>query len=128
MFKEATRRKLRFNSINGVLSVEDIWDLPLTSEKKDSLNKQAKSLNRELKASEEESFVEAPTKENAILQLKFDIVKEVIKDRLAEKAARKNAADIKARKELLNGAIERKQHAALEDMSIEDLEAQRDSL
>lgn len=128
MFKEATRRKLRFSTENGVLSVEDIWDLPLTSEKKASLDKLAKSINRELKNNEEESFVETPSKANATLQLKFDVVKAVIKDKLEEREARKNAADKKARKELLNGVIERKQNAALEDMSLEDLEKERNAL
>lgn len=128
MFKEATRRKLRFNTMNGVLSVEDVWDLPLVSEKKASLNKLAKDLNRALKDSAEESFVEAPTKENAVLQLKFDIVKAIIKTRLEERDARKTAADRKARKELLNEIIAKKQNIALEDMSLEDLEKERDGL
>lgn len=128
MFKEATRKKLRFNTINGVLSVEDVWDLPLTSEKKASLDRLAKDLNRALKNSEEESFVETPSRENATLQLKFDIVKAIIKVKLDEREARKTAAERKVRKELLNGIISKKQNAALEDKSLEDLEKERDAL
>ena len=128
MFKEATKQKLRFNTVNGVLAVEDVWDLPLTSQKKASLDSLAKDLNRQLKATEEESFVETPTRANATLQLKFEVVKAIIKERIAERDAKRDAADRKARRELLNGVISRKQHAALEDKSLEELEAERDAL
>ena len=128
MFKEATRLKLRFNTEAGNLSVEDVWDLPLTSEKKSSLDKLAKALNKELKNSEEKSFVETPSKANATLQLKFSVVKEIIKVRLDEREARKAAADRKDRKELLNGIILKKENAELETSSLEDLKKMRDSL
>ena len=60
MFEQASRLKLRFTTARGSLSVEDLWDLPLTSTTgKPNLDDIAKSLNRELRAtSEETSFVE----------------------------------------------------------------------
>jgi len=128
MFKEATKQKLRFSTINGLISVEDVWDLPLTSEKKASLDSLAKSLNKELKNSEEESFVETPSKKNATLQLKFDVVKAIIKDRLEEREARKDAAERKRRKELLGDIILKKENAALEGKSIEDLRKEMEAL
>ena len=38
MFEKATRLKVRFNTQNVVLAVEDLWDLPLDSKVKASLN------------------------------------------------------------------------------------------
>ena len=61
MFERATREKFRFNSPQGALSAEDLWDLPLTSDRANraNLNDIAKELNKTLKAkNDEEYFVE----------------------------------------------------------------------
>ena len=31
IFEQATRAKIRYHSPNGLIGVEDLWDLPLTS-------------------------------------------------------------------------------------------------
>lgn len=98
-FEKATRKKLRFNSTSGVLSVEDLWDLPLTG-RGANLDKLAKSLHKELKESEEESFVVKTVRKDSELQLKFDIVKYIIDVKLEEQETAKNRADKKAEKEL----------------------------
>ena len=49
MFERAAKRKLRFTSSKGSLSVEDLYDLSLTS-----LDSIAKGVNRQLKAEAEE--------------------------------------------------------------------------
>ena len=38
IFKQATKLKLRFSSVRGDLTVEDLWDLPLTSKSNLSLD------------------------------------------------------------------------------------------
>ena len=57
MFEQATRNKLRFESTKGPLSVEQVWDAPLTSRNGFSLDDIAKQAKRELDALSEESFV-----------------------------------------------------------------------
>ena len=57
MFEQASRSKFRFNSSQGLLTTEDLWDLPLTSTRYANLNDIAKELNRTLKATAEEDFV-----------------------------------------------------------------------
>ena len=85
IFEQATRRAIRFESAKGDLSVEQLWDLPLQSRNQFDLDTVAKTVNRQLNAVTEESFVsvrENPAKET--LSLKLEIVKHIISVKLQE--------------------------------------------
>ena len=58
MYEYATRNKLRFTSTKGVLSVEQLWDVPPRSQDGFNLDAVAKVANASLKALTEESFVQ----------------------------------------------------------------------
>ena len=128
MFKEASRKKLRFNTNRGLVTVEDLWDMPLTHSTGFSLDEVAKGLNREIKEAGEESFVVEHSTTNKTIELKFDIVKAIIKDRLAEKEAAENAAITKAKKEKIMSIIAKKEEEKLEGESVEDLHKMLDEL
>lgn len=98
-FEQASKMKLRFGTERGSITVEDLWDLPLIANTGLNLDDIAKDLNRDLKESEEESFVVKKNKVNDILELKFSIVKRIIDVKLADVEQKKNAAEIKAKKE-----------------------------
>jgi len=123
MFEKASRLKLRFNSSVGIINVEDLWDLTLTS-----LDSIAKDLNRKIKAEAEESFITVKSKSNTTLELGFDIVKHVIKVKLEEAEVKKLAAEKKARKAQIMELISQKQNEALSAKSLEELQAELDNL
>ena len=123
MFEKASRKKLRFDTAAGNISVEDLWDLPLTSVTGVSLDTLAKSLNKAVKENDEESFVVKKTTLNEVLDLKFSIVKHVIEVRLDEIEQKENAAARKAKKEMIMGIIAEKQTDKLKGTSINKLEA-----
>lgn len=129
MFEKATRQKLRFPSSKGFLSVEELWDLPLQSRSGFDLDSVAKAVNTTLKSSQEESFI-APVenKSNKEAALQMEIVKHVIAVRLAENAAATSAIKRKQEREMLLGILERKQNAALEELSPEEIQARLASL
>lgn len=55
IFEQTSRLKLRFDTTKGMLTAEDLWDLPLTSDAgKANLDDVAQSLHRELKDAETE--------------------------------------------------------------------------
>jgi hypothetical protein len=114
LFEQATRRALRFESPKGALTVEDLWNLPLT---------------RQLKDADEESFVQ-PTvgSKNVELNLKFDVVKHIIAVRVAERDAAAEAEKRRATKQRILELIAEKQDDNLKGKTLEELQAMANSL
>ena len=123
MFEKAARLKLRFESRVGNLSVEDLWDLPLTK-----LNELAKSLNKQIKESKEEDFLEEKTSEDTKTQLKFDIVLHILNTKKAENEAKNQAAAKKAEREKILEILSKKKEDALEKLDEETLNKRLEEL
>lgn len=122
MFEQASKIKLRFDSIRGALNVEDLWTLPLTSKNGMDLDTIAKQVNRKLKDSDdEESFVVTSSGANTLDKLRLDILKHIIQVKLEEREKRAKAAEIKEKKQQILEIIERKQNAELESKDLADL-------
>lgn len=128
LFAKATREKVRFSTTKGDFSVEDLWDLPLSSERNVDLDSIAKKIAKELKDSTEESFVKPVTKNSSILELKLDILKYIIKVKIEENEARKNLAERKAKKEKLLEILAKKEDASLEALTPEEIKKQLEEL
>lgn len=124
-FEFAARKKLRFDSPVGELSVEDIWDLPLTSSAgKPNLDAIAVKLHAQLQtAGGTVSFVNESSNASAteLLQKKFDIVKHVIDDKKAENKARLEAKERAETKKRITEILANRQDKALEGKSDEEL-------
>ena len=130
IFETASRAKLRFESTIGLLSVEHLWDLPLTSKQAgQNLNDLAKGVHAALKDRDEVSFVDVTVdREKTELELKLDILKRIIAVKIEERDMAKKASANAARRERIYAALERKQDEALEEMSEEELKAELKNL
>ena len=117
MFEKATKLKLRYKMPNGVLNTEDLWELKL-----EDLDKLAKSLNKELKESSEESFIKTRSNSDKITELKFEIVKHIISVKLAEKEAKVLAVERANKREQLRELIAQKKLTDMAGKSIAELE------
>ena len=115
MFIAATRKKLRFVTNLGQLSVEDVWDLSL-----EQLDELAKGLRRKVNDAEESFINEVKT--DVALEISFEIVKYVIGVKMEEKAARLQAKKNAARQQQILQILESKKNEALQGKSIEELE------
>jgi hypothetical protein len=115
-FEKASRLKLRFSTNKGELSVEDLWDLSL-----ESLDTIAKVTNKKLKEESEESFIGKKSINNTVLELKMEILKEVISFKLKEKEAKTLRAVKSAKLAQLKELANNKANEQLSGMSLEEI-------
>ena len=129
IFEQATRAKLRFTTPNGMIGIEDLWDLPLTSTgRRANLDDIARVLDTELKSSASVSFVNEVSKTSTTARLAFDVVLHIINVKIGEQKAAQLAADNREKKQRIMAIIERKQSEALSAASIEDLQQMLNAL
>lgn len=123
LFALASRAKLRFDTKQGPLSAEDLWDLPLTSTRTNiaTLDEIAVGLDRQLKEAGTTSFVKKTTKSNDALKLRFDIVLQVIEVRQAEDEAAETQRSNAEKKQQILALIAQKENEALAGESIDKL-------
>jgi len=116
IFERAIRKKLRFNATRGLLTSEDLFDLDLKS-----LDSLAKSVNRAVKANEEESFIEEKTAQASDDELRLEILKHVISAKLAAKDAASKRAANQARVARLKEKLADKEDEALDAKSADEI-------
>lgn len=122
MFEKAIRQKLRFQTDKGLLTVEDLWDLPLTSHHgRTNLDDVARKLHSQLKNDNNVSFVVKEHKSDESVQLAFDVVKHIIDVKLVERDAANLAAATKEKKQQIMQLIVNKEQSALAEMPLDEL-------
>lgn len=121
IFEVATRQKYRF-PYKGSISVEDMWDLPVTA-----LDSVFKTLNAKAKQAQEESLLESKTKEDEETAIKIQIVRHIVGVKQTEALAREKAKENKEMKQRLleiKAAREDKQLEGLSDAELDKLIAE----
>lgn len=122
IFEYATRNKVRF-PFKGMISVEDLWDLPLPN-----LDSIYKTLNKQVKQSEEESLLNTKSNVDTELEVQIAIVKHIVSVKLAEQEAREKARTKREQKQKIMSIIAAKKDEALQNSSIDDLQKMLDEL
>jgi hypothetical protein len=124
IFKQASKKQLRFETSRGQLSVEQLWDLKMTP-----LATLIKFLKDKLSVSDtadDMAFLETTaTEADKTLQLKFDVAKAIYVDKKEERDTVRNKAQDKEHNAKIDALIAQRQDKDLEGMSIEQLEAMR---
>jgi len=128
-FADATRQKFRYETSKGLITTEDLWDLPLEG-KSPCLDEIARNLYKQLKeTAEDESFVKPSKKTpDPVLQHKFVVVKYIIDIRLAERDVAVKAKEAADKKQKILSLIEEKKDESLKQASIEELQQMLNSL
>ena len=115
IFEYATRNKLRF-PYKGSISVEELWDLSLTG-----LDSIYKTLNKQRKVNEEESLLETKSKADTTLEIQIEIIKYIVGVKKQEAADKLLAKERKEKEQKILGIMAKREEAALENASDEEL-------
>lgn len=117
MFETAIRTKMRF-PYKGMISVEDLWDLSLRE-----LDSVFKTLNQQVKQTQDESLLSVKSKEAETLETQISIVRYIVSVKVFEAEAAKQAKEQREKKQKIMELIAAKKEEALGNKSIEELEA-----
>lgn len=125
LFILATRNKYRFQSNVGLLSVEDLWGLPITSQRSEALTLSmlAQNLNAQIKPTEGLEWLETQ-RGNAgqdELKNKLAIIKYIVETRRAEATAHQEAESKAQLLAKLKAEQTRRKEQNLMDQSDEEL-------
>ena len=120
--EKAVREKTRFN-FKGLISVEDLWDLPL-----ESLDSIWCTLESDLEKLPKKSLLATSTKQRDEIEFKQEIIKHIVETKKAEKLANEQAKANATKKQMVLDIIEAKQNDDLKNMSVEELKKLAESL
>jgi len=118
IYKEGLRRKFRFE-FKGLRSIEELCCGDLSLEELDSI---FKSLNVQRRTKSEESLLSKQDPEIFELDLKIEIVRDIVATLLREQAEREETADKAARKQkYLELAAQKKEDELVGNLSADEL-------
>lgn len=129
IFEQALKQKLRFDTVRGNLTTEQLFDLPLQSKSNQAnLDSIAIALDTELKETSQKSFVNNVSPNAAVLELKLEIVKYIIKERMELNKKRVEEQERLSKKQQLLDLINQKEQESLSSKSLEELKAELENL
>lgn len=128
----AVRKNLTFKSPTGELLPQDLFDLPLTSTKVNAatLDGIALALNAELEAAGGKvvSFVKPTPSKVDYTQVKFDIVKAILDEKIAERDAASEAAKKRERAQVIMAELAKRDGEKINTASDAELQAELSTL
>lgn len=128
IFKKGTKLNLRFSSVRGNVSIEDLWVIPMNSGDGFNMEQIAQTAHSELEKLGVKSFTGKSSGKTDVAELRMEIIKEVIADRIAEADAKIDAIKNKQRVAKLEAILMSRKEQADEEMSTEDIEKELEAL
>ena len=126
LYKKAAQVKLRIQTCKGLLSVEDIWGLSLANLDA-SIRSLAPAVKNTQTADSDLDFLssnsETKSEETSLLELSFEILKDVYMTKKEEANAKAKARETKEFNQKIMSLIAEKQENSLKDKSVEELMA-----
>lgn len=130
IFEQATRQKLRFQTVRGTADVETLWQMPLQSPDDYSLDAVGTALVKVIKDFGEDSLLKkhtmtATAKAN---ELRLEVVKHIIDVKLAEAIEREQQAAKSQQLAVLETAMANRKTETLNSLTVEEPQERIDKL
>lgn len=122
-YKEAIRENWKFKTINGLLSVGQLF-----TASDEALIKLEEDLKEEVKLSKKPNRFQKSAKKDKTLKSKLDIVSDVIDTLIAEREEASDILAVKAEEQKLLGLLKEKEDEELKSLSKEELQKKLDKL
>ena len=122
LFAKALKMGLTFSTERGNLSIQQVWQLPLTGNGGFSLKTVSRELLKEVKATQEEDLVTETNSVDADNQLRLDIIKFIIADKKEDEEEKRLSVEKKIKKQKLQELIAQKQDQVNGGKSLEELQ------
>lgn len=123
VFEQASRQKLRYKAKAGLVTTEDLWELPLTQ-----LDTMAVAVNEQINAVNKGSFLKPKQAADETLSLTLQVLIYIMTVRQQEAADARAIAEKKAQKAKLLEILGSKQEQKLQNLSEEELLAKINAL
>ena len=122
IFEQASRKALRFQTIKGELTVEQLWQLNLDKGEV-NLYQLATELVADVnsKPQKELSFFKKKTNKNELAELKFAIIEHIVITKVSEIEENESAAVRKSEIDEIDRLISQKEAESKASMSLEEL-------
>lgn len=118
IYKKGIKQRVRFATPLGQLTIEQLHDLTVIQ-----LNDLAVVLDEVVAKGAKKSFISTPTTENELAKLKFDIVLDILQDKVKNAEIAAKAKETKERNQEIMAIIKAKEGEALAEKSIAELQA-----
>ena len=119
LYKKANKTKLRFETSKGILSTEQLWDLPVAT-----LNELAVSLDEQYKDSGGKSFIpnQTTTPKDKTIKLQLDVVIDILESKVKDQEKASKANETRLHNKRIAELIEKRKEGDMENLTVEELE------
>lgn len=124
LFAKVTQKGLTFKTVKGTVSVQDLWQIPLTSKNGFDLDTVSREVLRKVRETQEDSLV-SQVKPDTDDELRLDVLKYIIEFKQNEIQRKEEAKSAESHNSRIDELIQRKKEEQLASMSIEELEKLR---
>lgn len=124
LFAKVTQKGLTFKTVKGTVSVQDLWQMPLTSKNGFDLDTVSREVLRKVRETQEDSLV-SQVKTDTDEGLRLEVLKYIIEFKQDEIQRKEEAKVAESHNSRIDELIQRKKEEQLASMSIEELEKLR---